>query len=167
MIAGTIIIKIDTGPGRLGASLENIEKRQEAWNNGIILLFGLPNTTAVQQELDWLFRLFKCRLTNDDFAIIGNGRPDEDLSKKLFDATFTKASISKAFFEIGFAPHTMKCLKNEKVRHELGEENDQYNMSMLQEKYESLKDEAKEIGFNVKVFDHRSQPKQSYFAEQR
>ena len=58
-----VIVKIDTGPGRLGASLKNIERREAALMKVIILLLGLPNSTSVSQELDWLFRIFKgmCR----------------------------------------------------------------------------------------------------------
>jgi len=48
-----VVVKIDTGPGRLGASLKNIERREAALKKGIILLLGLPNSTSVSQELDW------------------------------------------------------------------------------------------------------------------
>ena len=58
-----LIVKIDTGPGRLDASLTNIELHREARKKGIILLLELLNSTGVSQELDWLFRTFKayCR----------------------------------------------------------------------------------------------------------
>ena len=54
------IVKVDTGPGRLGATLTNIELRQNARKKGLILLLGLPNSTGVLQELNWLFRIFRC-----------------------------------------------------------------------------------------------------------
>ena len=63
IVHSPVIVKVDTGPGRLEKHLTSVEKRRKAWELGLIILLGLPNFTSVSQELDWLFRLFKalCR----------------------------------------------------------------------------------------------------------
>ena len=55
----SVVVKVDTGPGRLGASLENVEFRRKMREKGVVILLGLPNSTSVSQELDWLFQTFK------------------------------------------------------------------------------------------------------------
>ena len=47
-----IVIKVDTGPGRLGATLINVKRRNTLMKIGVILLLGLPNSISVIQELD-------------------------------------------------------------------------------------------------------------------
>ena len=71
LVFSPLIVKVDTGPGRLGKHLRNLEKRKEAWDHGIMILLGLPNLTLVSQELDWLFRPFKAHCRQVTLALFG------------------------------------------------------------------------------------------------
>jgi len=59
LLSGPVFLKVDSGPGRMVASLESISKRAEFLEMGLILLMGLPNATSVHQEMDVLFEPFK------------------------------------------------------------------------------------------------------------
>jgi hypothetical protein len=59
LLCGPVFLKVDSGPGRLVASPESITKRAEYFEMGLLLLMGLPNATAIQQEMDVLFQGFK------------------------------------------------------------------------------------------------------------
>ena len=52
-------MKVDSGPGRIVANEESIKKREEFMEKGLYILLGLPNATAVQQEMDALYGAFK------------------------------------------------------------------------------------------------------------
>ena len=59
LLCGPVVFKIDSGPGRIVASMESILKRHEYFEKGLIILSGLPNSTSVQQEMDALYGPFK------------------------------------------------------------------------------------------------------------
>ena len=51
-LRGPVILKLDSGPGRIGNSAENVQMRQEAAARGLILYPGPQNTTSCTQEMD-------------------------------------------------------------------------------------------------------------------
>jgi hypothetical protein len=59
LIRGPVFLKLDAGPGRIVASEESITRRSEFKEKGLLILMGLPNATAVQQEMDDLYGPFK------------------------------------------------------------------------------------------------------------
>ena len=59
LLCGPVILKVDSGPGRIIANLENITKRAEFLEMGLLILMGLPNATSVNQEMDALYGPFK------------------------------------------------------------------------------------------------------------
>ncbi|KAI2497543.1 hypothetical protein MHU86_16946 [Fragilaria crotonensis] len=59
LLAGPVVLKLDSGPGRIVASHESILKREGYFERGLIILAGLPNATSVQQEMDALYGSFK------------------------------------------------------------------------------------------------------------
>ena len=59
LLCGPVILKVDSGPGRIIANLESITKRAEFLEMGLLILMGLPNATSVNQEMDALYGAFK------------------------------------------------------------------------------------------------------------
>jgi hypothetical protein len=59
LLCGPVFFKIDSGPGRIVASLDGILKRDEYFEKGLFILSGLPNSTSVQQEMDAVYGPFK------------------------------------------------------------------------------------------------------------
>jgi hypothetical protein len=59
LLCGPVILKVDSGPGRMVASAESIRKRAEYLEMGLLILMGLPNATSVQQEMDIIYQGFK------------------------------------------------------------------------------------------------------------
>ena len=53
-ISGSVILKIDSGPGRIGMGAGNAAMRKKAAARGLFLFPGLQNATAVSQEIDEL-----------------------------------------------------------------------------------------------------------------
>ena len=56
---GPVILKLDAGPGRIVSSPAILQKREELFERGLVILMGLPNATSVQQEMDALYGAFK------------------------------------------------------------------------------------------------------------
>ena len=54
-----VILKVDTGPGRIIANMARTSKRAEFLELGSLILMGLLNATSVNQEMDALFGAFK------------------------------------------------------------------------------------------------------------
>ena len=50
-----LVLKLDSDPGRIVASIDSIKKREQYFDMGLILLSGLPNAASVHQEMDVLF----------------------------------------------------------------------------------------------------------------
>jgi len=59
LLCGPVILKVDSGPGRMIANLESISKRAKFFEQGLLILMGLPNATSVNQEMDALYGAFK------------------------------------------------------------------------------------------------------------
>ena len=51
LFAGPVVLKLDSGPGRIVASHDSILKGEAYLNMELIILSGLPNATSVQQEM--------------------------------------------------------------------------------------------------------------------
>ena len=124
-----MIIKVDSGPGR-----DNIELLARLRVQGFLLYPGVPNTTAVTQETDRSYgmfkNLFRCnleRLTNDRLAeglsvsfnqsiigllVFGSGSNYVDAFAEAFSHERNKA----AWEAVGAVPLTMKCVESEMVR---------------------------------------------------
>ena len=116
LLCGPVILKVDSGPGRIVASEESISKRADFLEMGLFILMGLPNATSVQQEMDALYGAFKSatyargeiilmekmrdqangrsRMVGfNNLASVVNGRQKMDVSLKPFDKRLTKESI--------------------------------------------------------------------------
>ena len=59
LLCGPVILKVDSGPGRMVASAESISQRTKFLEMGLFILMGLPNATSVQQEMDVIYQSFK------------------------------------------------------------------------------------------------------------
>ena len=59
LLCGPVILKVDSGPGRIIANMESIAKREAFRELGLLILMGLPNATSVNQEMDALYGAFK------------------------------------------------------------------------------------------------------------
>ena len=59
LLHGPVILKLDSGPGRIVASHDSILQREALAEMGLIIMSGLPNATSVQQEMDALYGAFK------------------------------------------------------------------------------------------------------------
>ena len=59
LLHGPVILKLDSGPGRIVASYDSILRREALAEMGLIIMAGLPNATSVQQEMDVLYGAFK------------------------------------------------------------------------------------------------------------
>ena len=133
-----VLIKLDRGPGRtnpdLLASLRTL---------GFVLYPVVPNTTAVSQETDQVYRLFKsifCKHLDKissgqkrnnkpvSFApslvglfVFGGTDPETNISgwRNAFVIAFSKEKCLHSWSKVGAAPFTMACLESETVRHEL------------------------------------------------
>ncbi len=59
LLHGPVILKLDSGPGRIVALFDSILRREELAEKGLIIMSGLPNATSVQQGMDALYGAFK------------------------------------------------------------------------------------------------------------
>ena len=59
LLHGPVILKLDSGPGRIVASYDSITRREALAEMGLLIMAGLPNATSVQQEMDALYGAFK------------------------------------------------------------------------------------------------------------
>ena len=71
MIKGPLIIKTDSGPGRLSMEADSIEFREEMMNMGVFILLSLPNGTECQAELDQMYSEFKPRCKASAIRVAG------------------------------------------------------------------------------------------------
>jgi hypothetical protein len=55
LLCGPVILKVDSGPGRIIANLDSISKRAAFSERGLLMLVGLPNANSVNQEKDALY----------------------------------------------------------------------------------------------------------------
>jgi hypothetical protein len=75
-----------------------------------------------------------------DLATIVNGNPEDDESDRPFDLVFTKAKILRSWAKVGLVPFTRSCLKDKKVRKELGQHKEDEALENLQRKYDLIRD---------------------------
>jgi hypothetical protein len=104
-------------------------------------------------------RLSACHVSlgNRDLGNIVNGVPDDDISKRPFDRTFTKTNIINSWIAVGFLPMTGNAVNDPKVRFELGEggapEAEQKRMRDLYSDYCATREELAGMEFNVDLLD--------------
>ena len=89
----------------------------------------------------------------NDLATIVNGNPEDDESDRPFDLVFTKTKILRSWAKVGLVPFTRNCLKDKKVRKELGQHTEDEALEDLQRKYDLLRDSHEGDGFNPGIFD--------------
>ena len=211
LLRGPVVLKVDSGPGRIVASEESIAKRADFLEMGLYILMGLPNATSVQQEMDALYGAFKSStyargevilmekmrdqanrrnrmieeeanheddeatevhketdgantvagraeglssLGFNDLATVVNGKEGEDVSLRPFDKCFTKKNILSSWRKVvGFVPFTRMCLKNKKVRHELGQQEKNVEIEELKEEYDDIIALSNDDGINAGLVD--------------
>ena len=129
-----VILKVDSGPGRM-----NYQLLAKMRAKGFYLYPCVPNTTAVTQETDQLYSLFKTifrenlrKLTDDRLAegksvsfnaiVIGTlvfGGKDTVTGvndyKDAYASAFSPERNLSAWAAVGAAPLTRKCLTSDKV----------------------------------------------------
>ena len=59
MLKGPLMVKTDSGPGRLSSEAESVDFREEMANLGVYIILSLPNGTECQAELDQMFSDFQ------------------------------------------------------------------------------------------------------------
>jgi hypothetical protein len=59
LLCGPVVLKVDSGPGRIVATAASLACREAFHEMGLFILAGLPNATGVQQEMDALYGPFK------------------------------------------------------------------------------------------------------------
>ena len=91
----------------------------------------------------------------DDLATIVNGKADDGLCDRPFDSHFSKAKVLWSWAKVGFVPFSRKCLKNVKVRKELGQRNKDLRLENLQFRYDVNKEatDSASSGMNPGIFD--------------
>ena len=71
LISGPLIVKMDSGPGRLLKEAESITFRDEMAKMGVHIVLSLPNGTACTAEMDQLFTSFKQRCDSSTLRVAG------------------------------------------------------------------------------------------------
>jgi hypothetical protein len=89
----------------------------------------------------------------NDLARIVNGKPEDDGCDRPFDWIFTKKKILGSWAKVGLVPFTRNCLKDKKVRKELGQHTEDEALENLQHKYDLLCDFIEGDSFNLGIFD--------------
>lgn len=133
-----VVIKIDSGPGRMNESMLAFMRTR-----GYYLFPGVPNTTQVTQETDQNYESFKraYRVNLDDLCkyrfaqgqgqkntvnmsdiwlLVFGGAVSPNLSlSNAFEAAFSTDRILWAWNKVGACPLTRACLLSSSVRHEV------------------------------------------------
>ena len=146
-----VMIKVDSGPGRLNCKL-----LARLRTLGFYLFPGVPNTTAVTQETDRNYGPFKTQFRQNLDAVVqrrvtdkvavnlqpwlvglvvfGGSDPvtGEVVEKSAFEVGFSRDACRNAWAICGAAPMTHACLTDPKVWHEMGDAEDDVNVLMLQ-----------------------------------
>ena len=137
-----VIIKCDSGPGRLNPTLLAYLRF-----HGFILYPGVPNTTAVTQETDKSYGPFQTavrtnlqliideRIADDKtrslspwiIGLVVFGGEDQEtglIVESAFAKGFSKIQNIKAWEKVGAVPLSRKCLQSPKVRRSIGDGDD-------------------------------------------
>ena len=86
LLCGPVILKVDSGPGRIVASEESISKRADFLEMGLFILMGLPNATSVQQEMDALYGAFKsATYARGEIILMEKMRDQADHQSRMLD----------------------------------------------------------------------------------
>eukprot|EP00804_Cyclotella_cryptica_P024959 CCRYP_015507-RC/>CCRYP_015507-RC protein AED:0.06 eAED:0.04 QI:0/0/0/1/0/0/2/0/553 len=131
-----VIIKVDSGPGRMELGF-----LAEARTLGFIIYPGVLNTTAVTQETDQSYGPFKTQFKKklkilSDSRLIGNYSTClppwmVGIVCSAFDIGFSKEQNCAVWKKCGAAPLTRACLQNNsQVRREIGDDDDAANTAM-------------------------------------
>ena len=133
-----VMIKLDSGPGR-----SNVDLLARLRLKGYLLYPGVPNTTAVTQETDQNYGLFKSiyrtnllKMANDreeaglstslNMSVVGllifggTDRDTKEQYRNAFAESFSKEKCIHSWQKVGAAPLTRACLRDSKVRHDGG-----------------------------------------------
>jgi hypothetical protein len=145
-----VIIKVDSGPGRL-----NTELLAELRLMGFYLYPGDPNTTAVTQETDHNYGPFKSQFRQNlgeivdarieqnksvslqpwlaGMIVFGGTNPETSFrsTECAFTHGFSKEACLNAWAKVGAAPLTRKCLSDPKVSRTLGDNDGGNNKYLL------------------------------------
>ena len=82
ILRGPLIVKTDAGPGRLCKEAASWEFRERMWRNGVFIILGLPNGTAVNQELDQGFATFQPAVQRSTQRVVSIKLADRVLARK-------------------------------------------------------------------------------------
>ena len=127
LLKGPIIIKTDSGQGRLAATLDSVKFRESMWEQGVYIVLGLPNSTSVSQEMDQLYQTFKGKCRSKTLALFA-----EKLSKRS-----TCIQVAK---------ETLKNLGYSQIESDTASELTQHEpQSQSQEKSEDITKALKEL----------------------
>jgi hypothetical protein len=88
-----------------------------------------------------------------DLPIVVNGNDTDDIKDKPFDLHFTKEKILWSWAKVGFVPFTRSCMKNRRVRKELGQVNKDAVLEDIQMRYDVLVHDIEGKGFNPGIYD--------------
>ena len=144
-----VILKCDSGPGRL-----NLDLLADLRTSGFILFPGVPNTTAVMQETDQNYGPFKTKYCKNLDAVVDArirlGKPttiptwqvglivfggvDQEMDvtiESAFEQGFSRVNCRRAWEKVGAAPLTRFCLSNKKVRRSLGDGSEDFQRLLL------------------------------------
>ena len=89
-----------------------------------------------------------------DLPIVVNGNETDDIKDKPFDLHFTKEKKLWSWSKVGFVPFTRSCMKNRRVRKELGQVNKDTVLEDVQVQYEVLVNDMEDKkGFNPGIYD--------------
>jgi hypothetical protein len=138
-----VVIKCDSGPGRLNAKLLAYLRF-----HGFLLFPGVPNTTAVTQETDQSYGPFQSALRTNlqllidecirkekptslspwivGLVVFGGCDPETELIvRSAFQEGFNHAQNIRAWEKVGAVPLSRKCLESKKVRRSIGDGDDE------------------------------------------
>jgi hypothetical protein len=151
-----VILKCDSGPGRM-----NIELLTDLRESGFILFPGVPNTTAISQETDQNYGLFKGAYNKNldrvvekrvehnkttslpawmvGLIVFGGTDPETGfyLEESAFQAGSSCEACRDTWAKVSAAPLTKACLNNPKVRKSIddgnGDDEYQFLLNTIQE----------------------------------
>jgi hypothetical protein len=125
------MLKVNSGPGRS-------DKEFLAWcrARGIIVYLGVPNTTAIEQDMDQSYYVSLAALVEHrlktasasgqqqmgaaDYVMLIFGRKEGSLElPNLFEQYFSIEKLKHCCEKIGAVPLFRKCLLSPQVRHEI------------------------------------------------
>ena len=93
LVAGPIILKTDSGQGRLNASFSSLEFCERMQQRGVYLVLGLPNSTSCTQEQDQLYQEFKMKTRT---------KTGEIFSAKLYKRSLAIKELKDELRQLGF-----------------------------------------------------------------